>query len=49
MLHRASSVLLIVRTHLFVRRPIAHLLDPSNVKPPGPTISLTQLRFPLCN
>jgi hypothetical protein len=48
-LHAASSVLLVVRTHLFMRRPIAFLLDPSNDKPPGPTFALTQLRFPLCN
>jgi hypothetical protein len=48
-LHAASTVLLIARTHLFVRRQIERLLDPRHARPPGPTFSLSQITLPLGN
>jgi hypothetical protein len=47
--HPAANILLIVRTHLFVRRPIAELLDPTarppNLRPQPPN----QLLLAICN
>jgi len=45
----AVMVLLIVRSHLFVRRHIAELLDPRQTAPPNHTAPASQLRLPLCN
>lgn len=45
----AVIVLLMVRTHLFVRRPIAELLDPRRPLPPKPRSPPNQLCLPKCN
>jgi hypothetical protein len=45
----AAQLLLIVRTHLFVRRPIAALLDPGWKPPPREPGPPGQLRLQLCN
>ena len=45
----AARILLIVRTHLFVRRPIAAMLDPSWTPPPRNVAPSTQMSLPLCN
>lgn len=45
----AAHILLIVRTHLFVRRPIAGLLDPDWKPPPAKAPPQAQLTLQLCN
>ena len=45
----AAQILLIVRTHLFVRRPIAALLDPGWIPPPSNPAPDQQMRLELCN
>ena len=47
--YAAALVLLIVRTHLFVRRAIAELLDPKQPPIPKPVVPTNQLLLPLCN
>jgi len=46
--HPAVLILLIVRTHLFARRPITELLDPRQPPPPKPKAPPNQLRLPIC-
>jgi len=45
----AAQILLIIRTHLFVRRPILALLDPRWQPSPRRSSPETQLCIPLCN
>jgi hypothetical protein len=45
----AVIVLLIVRAHLFVRRPITELLDPRRPPSPKPLAPANQLCLPQCN
>ena len=47
--YAAALVLLIVRTHLFVRRAISELLDPRHPPPPKPLGPANQLQLPICN
>lgn len=47
--HPAALVLLIVRTHLFVRRPVGLLLDPRRVLPPRSRSPANQLWLLQCN
>ncbi len=47
--YAAALVLLIVRTHLFVRRAISELLDPRHPPPPRPPGPANQLQLPICN
>jgi len=44
-----ARILLIVRTHLFVRRPIAAMLDPGWTPPPRNVATTAQLSLQLCN
>jgi hypothetical protein len=44
----AAHILLIVRTHLFIRRPLGELLDPSRA-PPRQTAPVAQMHLQLCN
>ena len=46
---RAAHILLVVRTHLFVRRPVAALLDPSWKPPPSSLTPAAQMRLELRN
>jgi len=46
--HAASNVLAIIRAHLFVRRPIAEMLDP-RARIPKPTAPPAQLLLPISN
>lgn len=45
----AAQILLIVRTHLFIRRPIAAMLDPSWKPPPRNVANSAQMSLGLCN
>ena len=45
----AATILLIVRTHLFVRRTVAELLDPRQTPPPSAWAPAGQLELPIRN
>ena len=47
--YAAALVLLIVRTHLFVRRAISELLDPRHPPPTKPLGPANQPQLPICN
>ncbi|HEY6433715.1 MAG TPA: hypothetical protein VIZ17_17180, partial [Acetobacteraceae bacterium] len=47
--YAASLVLLIIRSNLFVRRPISELLDPRRPPPPKQRGPANQLMLPICN
>jgi hypothetical protein len=47
--HAASNVLAIIRAHLFVRRPIAEMLDPRRPSAPKRTWPAAQLMLPVSN
>lgn len=44
-----SRILLLVRTHLFVRRPVASLFDPNWRPPPRRVVPAAQMPLPLSN
>lgn len=48
-MHAASNVLAIIRAHLFVRRPIAEMLDPRRRPAPKRTGPPAQLALPISN
>jgi DDE family transposase/uncharacterized protein DUF4372 len=47
--HAASIVLAVIRAHLFVRRPIAAMLDPRQPPPPRQSAPAAQLMLPIGN
>ena len=47
--HAASNVLAIIRAHLFVRRPIAEMLDPRRPPPPKCNQPAAQMVLPVSN
>jgi len=47
--HAASIVLAVIRAHLFVRRPIAAMLDPRQPPPPRQSAPAAQLMLPISN